>query len=100
MMSEVCGLAYLLIQSGPALTSPRGGAGKPRSRPQDKRLTRPPSVWYGWDAMKLTVDQLLRSKIRNRAKIAQAIHAIDRLRRKSPACWRSVEILRKLRESR
>jgi len=50
--------------------------------------------------MKLTVDQLLRSKVRDREKILRAIHAIDRLRRKAPAGWNSVHVLRKLRESR
>lgn len=50
--------------------------------------------------MKLTVDELLRSKVRDRAKIVRAIHAIDRLRRKPPAGWDSVEILRRLREKR
>ncbi len=50
--------------------------------------------------MKLTVDELLRSKIRNRERIAKAIEAIDRLRRKAPPGWDTVEILRKLREAR
>jgi hypothetical protein len=50
--------------------------------------------------MKLTVDALLRSKVRDRQKISRAIHAIDRLRRKAPAGWSSVEVLRRLREKR
>jgi hypothetical protein len=39
-------------------------------------------------------------KVRNRAKIARASQAIDRLRRKPPRGWNSVEVLRKLREAR
>ena len=50
--------------------------------------------------MKLTVDDLLRSKIRNRERILRAIRAIDRLRRKARPGWNSTEVLRKLRESR
>jgi len=50
--------------------------------------------------MKLTIDELLRSKIRDREKIRRAIHAIDRLRRKAPAGWNSVDVLRRLRETR
>ncbi len=50
--------------------------------------------------MKLTVDELLRSRVRNREKITRAIHAIDRLRRKAPAGWRSADVLRRLREQR
>ena len=50
--------------------------------------------------MKLSVEELLRSKVRDREKIARAIHAIDRLRRRAPAGWKSVEILRRLRETR
>lgn len=50
--------------------------------------------------MKFSVDEFLRSKIRNRARVHRAVQAIDRLRRKPPAGWSSVEVLRKLRESR
>ncbi|MBI3011921.1 MAG: hypothetical protein HYY58_05490 [Candidatus Omnitrophica bacterium] len=50
--------------------------------------------------MKVTVEGLLRSRIRDREKISRAIRAIDRLRRKAPAGWVSVDVLRKLRESR
>jgi len=50
--------------------------------------------------MRLTVDELLRSKVRDREKIGRAIQAIDRLRRKAPAGWNSVEVLRRLRETR
>lgn len=50
--------------------------------------------------MKLSVDELFRSKVRNREKILRTIHAIDRIRRKPPAGWNSVAILRKLREQR
>ena len=57
-------------------------------------------IWYAVDAMKLSVEELLRSRVRDREKIARAIHAIDRLRRKAPAGWKSVEILRRLRETR
>jgi len=48
--------------------------------------------------MKATVDEVLRLKVRDREKIVRAIHAIDRLRRKAPAGWNSVEVLRRLRE--
>lgn len=50
--------------------------------------------------MKLTVDELLRSKVRDREKMAKASRAIDRLRRKPPLGWDTVAILRKLREAR
>ncbi len=50
--------------------------------------------------MKVRVEELLQSKVRDREKITQAIHAIDRLRRKAPAGWSSVAVLRRLREKR
>jgi hypothetical protein len=50
--------------------------------------------------MKLTVEELFRAKVRNRERIARAIQAIDRLRRKAPAHWDSVAVLRRLREAR
>ncbi len=50
--------------------------------------------------MKLSVDDLLRSKVRNRARMARAAEAIDRLRRKPPPGWDTVEVLRRLREKR
>jgi len=50
--------------------------------------------------MKLIVEELLRTKVRDREKIAKAVHAIDRLRRKAPTGWSSVQILRRLRETR
>ena len=53
--------------------------------------------------MKLTVDELLRSKIRDREKIAEAARHIDAFRRKygkpSKGCD-SVSLIRKLRETR
>ncbi len=49
---------------------------------------------------KKPLDEFLRSKVRNRAKIARALQAIDRLRRKPPRGWNTVEVLRKLRETR
>jgi hypothetical protein len=50
--------------------------------------------------MKITVDELLRSKIRNREKIVRAIHAIKRLCRKAPHGWDTVAVIRRLRENR
>ena len=50
--------------------------------------------------MKLSVDELLRSKVRDREKIARAIRDIDRLRRKATPGWDSVKMIRKIRESR
>jgi hypothetical protein len=50
--------------------------------------------------MKQPIDEFLRSKVRDRKKIARAVQTIDRLRRKPPAGWNSVDVLRKLREAR
>lgn len=53
--------------------------------------------------MKVTVDELLRSKIRDREKMADAAHRIDEFRRKygnPPKGFDSVSAIRKLRESR
>jgi len=50
--------------------------------------------------MRHPVDEFLRSKVRNREKIARAAQAIDRLRRKPPRGWNAVAVLRKLREAR
>ena len=62
-------------------------------------LTAFSTLCYGESTMKLTVDELFRAKVRDREKITRAIHAIDRLRRKAPAGWRSADVLRRLREN-
>ena len=46
------------------------------------------------------VEFLLKAKVRNQEKIAQAIRAIDQLRRRPPKGWDTVRVLRHLRESR
>ena len=48
--------------------------------------------------MKQVVEHLVRDRIRNWQKIAKAVEAIGRLRRKPPAGWDTVHVLRKLRE--
>jgi len=53
--------------------------------------------------MKLSVDELLRSKIRDREKIAEAARHIDVFRRKHgkpPKGFDSVSLIRKLRDTR
>lgn len=50
--------------------------------------------------MTKAVELLIKGKARDHARMLRAAAAMDRLRRKAPAGWDSVKIIRKLRESR
>lgn len=43
------------------------------------------------------VELLIRHRVRDRKKMLEASHNIDKLRRKAPSGWNSVEIIRKFR---
>lgn len=51
-------------------------------------------------AVTKAVELLIKGRIRDQAKMLKAAETMDRLRRKAPAGWDSVKVLRKLRESR
>lgn len=50
--------------------------------------------------MTKAVELLIKGRLRNRTLMVKAAEEMDRLRKKPPAGWDTVKVLRKLRESR
>lgn len=46
------------------------------------------------------VELLIEHRIRDKARMERASETIDRLRRKAPVGWKTVEVIRRMRESR
>lgn len=45
------------------------------------------------------VELLIEHRVRNKPRMKRASETIDQLRRKAPASWKTVEVIRRMRES-